>query len=416
MQVVDVFQNTVVQRGRDGDVVEQGDVLHVLAQADTTAMGADRHVEFGGHQQHDQHLVETAQARRVQLAEIHCAGLEHLLEHHPVVAMLSGGDADRCDALADTGMAENVVGAGWLLDPQRFERGEAAHVGDRFIDVPDLIGVHHQGPFPADFFTQNRGATDVVFEIGADFLLDVSPAILDRFAGQSAHFFFAVAEPAGRGGVAGIAFAQHVRLTLGLARHLSAQQGDGFFRGEHVGDVAEVQATHQLFRRHVGQQFPHGFAFVLGPQVPDGVDDRRGGEVNHAFFRAQPAQLTVADGDVVPESAHVGDDLFQRQTDHHRRQGLHRRHTDFIATADGEGQAVAFKVCRGVGVQHDVGRGVIRCAVHRIGTVEGQRSGEADVANAQMGDSNRHGGLLFLKTIWRPDCRSTSDMCIIAIS
>ncbi|MNC52353.1 hypothetical protein D3C75_1016950 [compost metagenome] len=119
-----------MQRGRDGDVVEQRDVLHVLAQTDATAVGADRDVELGGHQQHDQHLIEPTQPGGVQLAEVQGAGLEHLLEHHPVVAVLTGGHADRCDTLADAGVAEDVVGAGRLFDPQRIECGQAAHVGD----------------------------------------------------------------------------------------------------------------------------------------------------------------------------------------------------------------------------------------------------------------------------------------------
>ncbi|MNI81328.1 hypothetical protein D3C73_1379310 [compost metagenome] len=117
--------------------------------------------------------------------------------------------------------------------------------------------------------------------------------------------------------------------------------------------------------------------------------------MDHAFFRAQPAQLAVAHGEVVPEGAHVGDDVFEGQADHHRCQGLHGRDTDFVATADGEGQAMAFQAARRVGVQHDIGGGVVRRAVHRIGAVQGQGSGESDVAHAQVSDSNAHGGFLF---------------------
>lgn len=66
----------------------------------------------------------------------------------------------------------------------------------------------------------------------------------------------------------------------------------GRYRSTPVGDVAEVRAAHQLLRRHVGQQLPHRLSFVFGPQVQDGVDDGRGGQVDHAFFRAQPAQAS----------------------------------------------------------------------------------------------------------------------------
>ncbi|MNO65056.1 hypothetical protein D3C76_557960 [compost metagenome] len=244
----------------------------------------------------------------------------------------------------------------------------------------------------------------------------MGPAILDGFTCQLAHFFFAVTEPAGRSGVARIAFAQHLRLAPGLARGLAAQQGDGFFGGKHIGDIAEVQAAHQLLGRHIGQQFPHGFAFVFGPQVPHGIDDGRGGQVNDPFLRAQPAQLAVTHGNVVPESAHVGDDVLQRQARHHRCQRLHGRHADFVAAADGEGQAVAFQAGRAVCVQHDIGGGVIRRAVHGVGAVQRQRGGETNVADAQVGNSNSHGGLLFSVTTWKLDCRSPSDTCIIAVS
>ncbi|MNE54214.1 hypothetical protein D3C80_1489780 [compost metagenome] len=171
-----------------------------------------------------------------------------------------------------------------------------------------------------------------------------------------------------------------------------------------------------MLGRHIGQQFPHGFAFVFGPQVPHGIDDGRGGQVNDPFLRAQPAQLAVTHGNVVPESAHVGDDVLQRQARHHRCQRLHGRHADFVAAADGEGQAVAFQAGRAVCVQHDIGGGVIRRAVHGVGAVQRQRGGEADVADAQVGNSNSHGGLLFSVTTWKLDCRSPSDTCIIAVS
>ncbi|MNO65055.1 hypothetical protein D3C76_557950 [compost metagenome] len=93
-------------------------------------MGADGHVELGGHQQHNQHFVEATQAGGVQLTEVQRASLEHLLEHHPVVAVFARGHADRRNALADAGVPEDVVGAGRLFDPQGLEGGQAAHVSD----------------------------------------------------------------------------------------------------------------------------------------------------------------------------------------------------------------------------------------------------------------------------------------------
>ncbi|MCY1428454.1 hypothetical protein D9M71_443370 [compost metagenome] len=204
-------------------------------------------------------------------------------------------------------------------------------------------------------------------------------------------------------------------LALGFAHRLAAQQGDGLFGGEHVGDVAEVQAAHQLLWRHVGQQFPHGLALVLGPQVPHRVDDGGGGQVDHALFRAQPAQLAVADGKAMPESAHVGADFFERKADDQGGQRLHRCRAYLVATANGECQAVAFEGCS-VGVQHHVGRRIVGGTVHGVGAIQRQRSGETDIANAQVGNAYAHGRLLFCSGTGRADCRLSSDTGIIAKS
>ena len=45
------------------------------------------------------------------------AGLQQLLEHHPIRAVLAGGDPDRRDAARDRRVAEDVVRERRLFDP-----------------------------------------------------------------------------------------------------------------------------------------------------------------------------------------------------------------------------------------------------------------------------------------------------------
>ncbi len=90
----------------------------------------------------------------------------------------------------------------------------------------------------------------------------------------------------------------------GPAWLLAAQNFERFARGQRVGDVAEIDAAHDLLRRHIRKELPDGLALGLGPEVPDGVHHGRGGKMDYAFFGADPAKLAVAHY-VSPERAHV---------------------------------------------------------------------------------------------------------------
>ena len=58
-------------------------------------------------------------------------------------------------------MRVDIVGVGWLFDPERLESGEftahAAGVGQ----VPMLIGIEHQSSVVADDFAQHCGPPQV---------------------------------------------------------------------------------------------------------------------------------------------------------------------------------------------------------------------------------------------------------------
>src|SRR5258706_4060253 len=97
VQMVDVLAHAVLEAAAHGNVVEDGEVLDVLAEADAAGMRADRHAELCRHQQDRQHFVDAAHAATVDLQEADGVGLEELLQGDAVLAALRGSDSARCD-------------------------------------------------------------------------------------------------------------------------------------------------------------------------------------------------------------------------------------------------------------------------------------------------------------------------------
>ena len=184
MEVVDVFDHPALERARHADVVDDRQVLDELAQPDAAGMGTDRHAELGRHEQDSKHLVDSAEARGVDLAHADRVGLEELLEHHPVVDVLAGRDADRGERPGDRRVAEDVVGARRLLDPVRVELGERPHPLDRDRHVPALVRVDREHPVRPDLGTDHRRPPAVVVEIRPDLHLEPRPAVGQRLAAE----------------------------------------------------------------------------------------------------------------------------------------------------------------------------------------------------------------------------------------
>src|SRR5215218_830846 len=95
VEVIHVLKDPVLERGADTDVVEDGEMLDVLAQSHTAGVRTDGHAEFCRHQEHGDDLVDAAEAAGVYLAERDGISLQELLEKDAVLAMLARGDADR---------------------------------------------------------------------------------------------------------------------------------------------------------------------------------------------------------------------------------------------------------------------------------------------------------------------------------
>jgi hypothetical protein len=76
-------------------------------------------------------------------------------------------------------------------------------------------------------------------------------------------------------------------------------------------------------------------------------------------------------------------------TDHERPEGLDRRRADLGSAPDREGHPAAPEARVG-GRELDVGGGVVRIRVHRIGAVQEVRGREANVPHGQVGDAHAH--------------------------
>ena len=101
---------------------------------------------------------------------------------------------------------------------------------------------------------------------------------------EAANLVFAVTEPACGGGVGRITGAFELEKAGIFARLRAAEDGESFIGAECVGDVAEVDDGDDLLGCHIGEQTPDGFAFGLGVEVPDGVEESGAGEMDDAFF------------------------------------------------------------------------------------------------------------------------------------
>ena len=70
VQMVGELRRPVGERSAHAHVVDDRDVLDVLAQADAAGVRTHRHAELRRHQQHGEHLVEATDPTRVDLAVV----------------------------------------------------------------------------------------------------------------------------------------------------------------------------------------------------------------------------------------------------------------------------------------------------------------------------------------------------------
>ena len=125
----------------------------------------------------------------------------------------------------------------------------------------------------------------------------------------------------------------------------------------------------------------------FGVEVPDGVDESGGGEVDDAFFGAEPAELGVV-GELAGEGAEVVGDGAEGAVDDVAGEVFEGLDDEVGAAAEGEGEAVAFE--GGVGFEDAVGGGVVGVFVDGVGADVLAGGGEAEIDDADGGDGDRH--------------------------
>ena len=210
--------------------------------------------------------------------------------------VLAGRDADAgATARRDRGVAEHVVGARRLLDPPRVERRERAASSRSPADVPApgwrrpsacRVGADLLAHDARSGGRRRRGRAPT-------FILKCVQPVGERLAAEAADLVVGVAEPAGRRGVGGVAVAPQLAPRASPRRSVAARsRSQRLVRRQRVGDVAEVDAARRA-RSGVmsASSFQSGLPATLRPQVPDGVDDRGGREVDR---RPSPARSSAA--------------------------------------------------------------------------------------------------------------------------
>jgi len=163
--MIDEFNCAIFHQATDGDVVGHREMLHELTQTNTAGVRIHADTEFGGQQENGQIFVDTAHPGGVDLDEIHGSRLKQLLEHHPILSVLTRGDGHGRDASTDFSVTENVIRARGLLDPGYVDVGEVAQPRDGGVDIPTLVGVDCNCDRTANCLTRDSTPADIVADI-----------------------------------------------------------------------------------------------------------------------------------------------------------------------------------------------------------------------------------------------------------
>jgi hypothetical protein len=127
---------------------------------------------------------------------------------------------------------------------------------------------------------------------------------------------------------------------------MALEDADGFFRRDRVGNVMEVDARHELLRRHVRQQFPDRLLLGLGVKIPHRIHNRGERQVHGAFLGAKPAELRVA-GKAVPEGRKVAGDVGEAAAHDEVTKRFDGGDAHFVAAADRKRETVALEAAIG---------------------------------------------------------------------
>ena len=116
--------------------------------------------ELGRHKEHCEYLADTGESTGINLDNIDCVRLEKLLEHHPIMRVFPGGDANTVGRQfpSDASMAKDTIDTRQLRDTITLEKrgqGELHREGiEGRTHSSGAVGSSiNQGLISASFFT-----------------------------------------------------------------------------------------------------------------------------------------------------------------------------------------------------------------------------------------------------------------------
>src|SRR5882672_2137858 len=280
-------------------------MLHTLAQADPASVRADRNLELCRHQQHRQIFVDPRKPAAVDLNYVHRARLHELLEHHPVVAVLAGRDPHRGNFSANAGVSEDVVWTGWFFHPPWIYFGQFQRTPDCLLDIPSLIGIHHELVSGPNFRAHQASPTKIVGGIATDLQLEMCPAQGQSLPAERTNLVVAKANPTCRGRICRIATLLKIALALYFVGGAFLQKIECFLRRDRIRNISEVNGSDDLLWLEVCKQFPERFSLNSCIEIPDSVNEGGSRKMNDAFLGSEPAELSIS-GKLPGESREVG--------------------------------------------------------------------------------------------------------------
>jgi hypothetical protein len=127
VQVIDPFDNPVLERAANRDIVEKRQVLHVLAETDSARVRAHWNPELRSEKKDRDRLVHASDSAGIELADIDRLRLKQLLEDDAVLNVLACCNTNRLYLTPDSRMTENIVRARRLLYPPRVVTSKDPH-------------------------------------------------------------------------------------------------------------------------------------------------------------------------------------------------------------------------------------------------------------------------------------------------
>lgn len=268
-------------------------------------------------------------------------------------------------------MSTDIVSVSRLLNPERVVLAKLFHAGDGSLDIPLLVGVHHQSSFFTDFFSDPSSSFHVVFDfLRSNLHLKVLEAFVDELLAEETGVFLSVSEPSSTGGISRVTILLKILHALLPSRTDLLENSKAFLRSDAVGHVSEVNILNELLGFEAADEFPEGLLGLTGPHVPEGVHDGVDSQADDSFLGSEPAQLTV-----LSKSAHkfdrVGLEIFDKiLTNDKELKGLDHSSDDLVTSSASEGESVTNKVA--VGVEDDVNTRIVRLLVHGIRSIQFQ--------------------------------------------